>query len=1030
MKRYLLTIPALILAAGCAKVTPEEAPETLKEIRAEVPSFGTKATLGISGGKMCWESGDEILVDNGIETAVFVYNTSRGVFVTRRDDFAKADSYKAIFPASLYSEDSPAGDPQLVIGPNQKLYPGYIRDIPMKAPAGSDALFKFAAVCAPVRIDFPSDRLADNNNGMIDKLVFKSADRSITYEAARNINSGNPLFIALPVQTYKGGIAVDITFENGTVVTLECSSDVSVSADEINLTKLLLPWEAFSGGDGSIDNPYLINSYGDFAEFIEKMETDPQMLGKAFLQTSDIDLSGNWDFRPIGSAEQPFTGIYDGGGHVLKGGRARTVTDGDATGLFRYTSGASIRNLVLEDWNMTSKVQNLGGFAGYAERTVFENCHWKGELHQSARFPMEGFESVTDNANMGICGGVAGFATDCSFTGCIFEGKLSSTGKNAGGIAGYAQNCEIIKCSSTPGSEIYTSYHCAGSMAGVLTQRADIQRVSLISECSAAGSVACFNHCGGIVGYMQHGKIEKCVVSAQASVSGRQFNIGGIAGCIMPKAGELCEIDRCTVYSDVKGQYCIGGIGGYIDCNDSDGKARITNCTCLSGKLEATGTNSSNYALIGGIAGWITKSKMVEIANCASSPKFIKTAVQNAPDDKITECRGGVGGVIGFCNNDNGETLLHNCWSGVSLSCFQHRYKAITAFPDFSIWGGVIGRCVKLSAPSQNYYCSDNGFRGIAEGQAGGECLTGIAMSGISDGTLLKNLNSAAASECTWVAGNGNVPQLECLIQDPCPKAEKPKRVSIIGDSISSFAGYTPAGYNYHYPCADGSVTRAEQTYWHQLIYRKLSNACLDVNMSYSGSAVANSDEAASGKRSDHWCNNSYVQRYIRLGGIGNPDIVVIHGGTNDWAHNDFCPLYPNADDCSKAAAPSPDALKSVFSLADAATGRAAIESLAHNDFCSAYVKLICLVKNQYPDARIVCVIGDYLSEGIEQSIIQIADHYGAKYVDLLAVNGFNDQIYMPKHDFNGTSGCHPDARAMTFIADKIYDELGTWLEE
>ena len=76
--------------------------------------------------------------------------------------------------------------------------------------------------------------------------------------------------------------------------------------------------------------------------------------------------------------------------------------------------------------------------------------------------------------------------------------------------------------------------------------------------------------------------------------------------------------------------------------------------------------------------------------------------------------------------------------------------------------------------------------------------------------------------------------------------------------------------------------------------------------------------------------------------------------------------------------------------------------------------------------------IGDYLSTGIERSTLAIARHYGARCVDLYAVNGFNDQTYMPKHDYNPATGkgCHPSSEAMKFIADKIYAELGSWLEE
>ena len=81
--------------------------------------------------------------------------------------------------------------------------------------------------------------------------------------------------------------------------------------------------------------------------------------------------------------------------------------------------------------------------------------------------------------------------------------------------------------------------------------------------------------------------------------------------------------------------------------------------------------------------------------------------------------------------------------------------------------------------------------------------------------------------------------------------------------------------------------------------------------------------------------------------------------------------------------------------------------------------------------------------------MIMIAEHYKShcRYVDLYAVNGFNDlgfdgeylklgyQPNMPKHDFDWSiktisgHGDHPSAQAMKFIADKIYKEQGAWLE-
>ena len=137
--------------------------------------------------------------------------------------------------------------------------------------------------------------------------------------------------------------------------------------------------------------------------------------------------------------------------------------------------------------------------------------------------------------------------------------------------------------------------------------------------------------------------------------------------------------------------------------------------------------------------------------------------------------------------------------------------------------------------------------------------------------------------------------------------------------------------------------------------------------------------------------------------------------------------------------------MQSIYATADAAKTRSTINALPDGTFCEAYVKLLCQIRERYPQCKVVCIIGDYLSQSIEESVLQIADHYGAKTVNLFRVNGFNDlggytpstlsnkgkQPNMPKHDYSGDlGGCHPGSQAMKFIAEKIYAELGTWLEE
>lgn len=1027
----------------------------LKEFRANVADMTVKSVAMPGSGKINWEKGDQVLVDNGKDVAVFTYNTSRGVFVTERNDFALADSYTAIFPASAYAAGSAAGNPKVTVASEQNLYPNYVKDITMVAKAGSDAVFTFQNLFSIVKIEFPTDKLAMGNEGDIAKveftsknaavagnatvsggaLAFEGTEKVLTFIVAeKNVNAEAPIYVAIPAQTYEGGFSFLFTFKDGSTFPLTCDENVTAVANEVSLQRLLSPWAAFSGGEGTVESPYLINNLADYKEFIQRCAAEPAFLAKNYKQTADIDLKSSWAFEPVGSETAPFTGSYDGNGYKLIGGTYKTQDNGEPTAKFRYTDGATLKGICLTGWDLTSKVQHLGGIAAVAKNTTFTNCSWNGKLHQSAKAEMEGYESVTDNANYGFVGGIAAFAQGCTFTECTFDGQISATGKCIGGITGYARNSTITKCTATVASEVYTAYHCAGSIVGAMTQN------STVSECSTAGKAASFNHCGGIVGYLQNGTVEKSVVSSSAMISGRQYNIGAVVGVLMPKDQETATIDRCTAYSDVTGQYCVGGIAGHIDGNDNGGKVNITNCTYKGGILSATGTNGSKYSLIGGIVGWITHTNTVAIENCMSAPALIATGIQQNAQGVVVESIGGTGGIFGFNHNDK-TTYVANCYTTTTLSELSYKSKAPTTSNDYTIWGLAVGRnSVVNSGTAPNFYNSDNEGRGIAAEQTSAN-LEGLTLTQMTDGsTLLGKLNAGTSSlqsenAASWTGTKGVYPMLDCVIADPQPRDNTAKRVSVIGDSISSFAGYIPAGYNYHYPCADGSVTRVEQTYWWQFIYEKMNNARLDINMSYSGTAVANSDDACN--RTDHWANNSFVQRYIRLGGIGNPDIVLIHGGTNDWAHGDNCPLYPGSIDCHDAAAPSSEQLAEIYAIADAAQTREQIEALAHNDFCSAYVKLLCLIQQQYPNAKIVCIIGDYLSEGIEKSIIGIANHYGAKYVDLLAVNGFNDdpdktgiQPNMPKHDYTISGGCHPNAKAMTFIANKIYDELGAWLEQ
>jgi hypothetical protein len=332
---------------------------------------------------------------------------------------------------------------------------------------------------------------------------------------------------------------------------------------------------------------------------------------------------------------------------------------------------------------------------------------------------------------------------------------------------------------------------------------------------------------------------------------------------------------------------------------------------------------------------------------------------------------------------------------------------------------------------SVDYAYYDESARSFNPGATNNKSVLGKNIAAITTtDALLANMNAAVDAykgSCTytlkkWVKDADGYPVIEGMATNLATPTTQ-KRISVIGDSISTFRGIVPNGYSCHYPTADGDLTSMSQTYWWILANELMLDATIERNISYSGSCVS----FAQSVDQPH-----YTKRFIDNQGVGEPEIVIIHGGTNDWAKNKAT-LYGNVS-MQATSGPSDATLAQLFSTAEAATTRAAIEALDDTTFCTAYIKLIELILERRADTKIVCIVGDYTGVGVQQSIHKIAAHYpqNARVVDLLAVNGFNDQVYMPKHDYNPETGkgCHPSAKAMVFMANKIYDELGAWLEE
>lgn len=162
--------------------------------------------------------------------------------------------------------------------------------------------------------------------------------------------------------------------------------------------------------------------------------------------TKDLDLSGV-EWESLGSKEEPFTGTFDGNGHVISHMEVRSADEKDSyMGLFGVTNEAQVTNLALENVSFAGDGMEeiyIGTIAGKMTNGIVENCYVSGDI-------------ILENAGVYTIGGLVGavfqdyYASDvkCHVSDCITDVKIKADGNGngeVGELAGYIQNEYLLK---------------------------------------------------------------------------------------------------------------------------------------------------------------------------------------------------------------------------------------------------------------------------------------------------------------------------------------------------------------------------------------------------------------------------------------------------------------------------------------------------------------------------------------------------------------------------------------------------------
>lgn len=240
------------------------------------------------------------------------------------------------------------------------------------------------------------------------------------------------------------------------------------------------------------------------------------------------------------------------------------------------------------------------------------------------------------------------------------------------------------------------------------------------------------------------------------------------------------------------------------------------------------------------------------------------------------------------------------------------------------------------------------------------------------------------------------------------------KKLSVMGDSISAFAGEIPAGYEAFYNGSNAGVRNASYM-WYNVLCRKLGMTKCVIN-GYSGSGVTQLEDA------DHSTKipMSSDQRCANLGSGDNmPDVILIAGGVNDYTYAQSAqsePLSWNTDNVP----------------------------VLENNFTQAYACMIRKIQDNYPNAIVVAMSTFFTMRGANNGYTRthtvggnkwtqqdyndkikfVAEQMNIPYLDVSDI-GFNANNYYPTYaQDSSTNPTHPNEAGHAVIGNAVAEKL------
>ena len=511
----------------------------------------------------------------------------------------------------------------------------------------------------------------------------------------------------------------------------DVASNISVTA-EFEIDPDHTP---FAGGDGSVENPYMIDS-------LSRLRIMSLYPSAHFVLTADIVLpevsAGNNNFTPLFSDENPFSGTLDGAGHKITN---LTVynTETFYSGLFSVIgSTGSVKNLTLENAS-ASGTNYVGIIAGWSLGSITD-CTVSGAVTH-----------IAVNGYKVFVGGIAGRA-EGNVNGCSAAVDLTVTEAQVeiyvGGIVGYLSSggssssplmltaSGTISVSGAP--EVYV-----GGLMGRASSSAYLSKCHTEMQITAIGSSVC---AGGLVGD-GYGSITDSYATGDVTASGSSsayaggligYNINSVTITDSYATGDVTAIGSSSAYA--------GGLIGY-----NNGSITITD-SYATGNVTASSDSYATYA--GGLIGY---GSSITITDSYATGDVTASGSSSAY----------AGGLIGYninsititdsyaTGNVTASSDLYNTYAGglvgYGYSTITDSYATgdVTASGSSSAYvGGLVGYATSITV--RNAYSSS-----AVSAESGGTVYAGGLAGYVRDSVSLENAHwlKSADTDAAYAVG-------------------------------------------------------------------------------------------------------------------------------------------------------------------------------------------------------------------------------------------------------------------------------------